>query len=399
MNPGWMVGLAATVGLPLALAGPVDPQAPATTPPYRPVFGAPAPDTAPIGWRDANDTVGRFTRGHADLLRAETAPPATPPVPEGDALTLERAVAMGWSRDPRHYTRPGMSPVEQAVATTRAARQAHAVRRAWYQAVAARAQLREHESGWQAADTGAELGQRMQRVGTWNAAQAAHERLQRNEAGIALVHARTEAVVALERLHSTVGTWGAMRQTGLPDALPPLPAQPPSFDGLEQQALEQHPRLRLLNIERLRLAAAVPPARLAQARAVLQAAAPHGYLDTRALPGWTNRLDEALDAEAQADALALDIRMETRAAWLRLRAAHEIATQAHTEALALATQLQQDSQQRYNGMLSSTWDLLRAGRALNDARAAAIQASLDYWLADNDLTAVLVGAHTTGATP
>lgn len=397
MNPGWMAALAAALGLPLAMAGTPAAMATDGTPTYRPVFGAPASDPAPLGWREANDTVGRFTRGHMDLLREEPSPPDAPPA-SADALaplTLEQAVTTALASDPRHYVLAGMSAADATAARGLAARRAHSVRAAWYTAVAARATLLEQEKQWQAADTGAELGQRMRGVGHWTAAQWAQERQQRHVAGVSLVQARTEVQIAVERLRAAIGVGGAVvrRPLALPDELPAPPLQASALDGLEALALQRHPGWQRQRVDTERRLAAIPADQLEQGRQALQAAVDTLALDVRALPVRQPALEHALEATAQTERLEQQLRAQVRTAWLRLRAAHEIATVTDAEAQALAAQRLADMQQRYNGMLASTWELLAASQAASASRAAATQARLAYWLADNDLIAAVAGAN------
>ena len=53
---------------------------------------------------------------------------------------------------------------------------------------------------------------------------------------------------------------------------------------------------------------------------------------------------------------------------------------------------------RYNGMLSSVWELLAEARASTQSVAGAIEAQRDFWLADTDLRLALIGALDTPAT-
>jgi hypothetical protein len=51
---------------------------------------------------------------------------------------------------------------------------------------------------------------------------------------------------------------------------------------------------------------------------------------------------------------------------------------------------------RYNGMLSSVWDLLADVRLNISAVNASIDAQRDFWLADTDLQLVLTGTSPGG---
>lgn len=374
---------------------------------------SPAWADTPLDWRDANDTVGRFPRGHIDLLRWEQQQPApttgsatsAPTVPQ----TLAQALARAWAREPAAFVQPGMSPAEAAAAQVRAAGVAHETRRAWFTAIAAEAGLRQQQATWDAADTGAELARRMQRVGHWSAAQATAEHQLRLAAGADLVRARVDAQAARERLGALTGQ-PALAES-LPTQLPEPPATVPALRELEALALQRHPQLSVWRLDSERDRAAVAPAALERAQAhllaVAQGAAAHDplapaepapplRLDPRALPGWSHALENALTAQARADALAATVRAQVREAWLRLGAAHELATATQAQAVPAAEQQMLDGQQRYNGMLASTWELLARSRALAQARRTAEEARLAYWLAHNDLLTVLAGGGYSG---
>ena len=396
----WTVALLACAALPST-------QADTPGPAYAPVFNVPAPAEAPAqDWREANDTVGRFPRGHIDLLRWEQQHPGkpepAPPAQAGEPLTLERALALAWAREPGVFVLPGTSPAEQALAQTRAAQVAHETRQTWFMAVAAEAALRHRQAAWEAADTGAELARRMQRVGNWTAAQATAEQQLRLATGTELVRARVEAQAARERLGLLLGQPAA--RAALPQPLPEPPATLPALAELETLALRRHPQLVRQRLDSAREQAAASPAALEQARARLlavaqaataspldPAAVPDLRLEPRTLPGWNHATERALLAQTRTEALADTVRAQVREAWLRLRAAHEIDAVSRSGALAAAELQMQDGQQRYNGMLASTWDLLARSRELVHARRAAEEARLGYWLAHNDLLTVLAG--------
>lgn len=372
---------------------------------------SPAWAEAPLDWRDANDTVGRFPRGHVDLLRweqqqgkpAEAAPTRT------DIHTLAQALAHAWAREPAAFVQPGMSRAEAAAAQVRAAGVAHETRRAWFTAVAAEAALRQQQAITDTADTGAELARRMQRVGNWSAAQATAEHQLRLAAGADLVRARVDAQAARERLGALTGQ--PVPRDSLPAQLPEPPAAVPALAELETLALQRHPQLAVWRLDSERERSAVAHGELDRAQAHLQATAnsaaasdpldpaapaPVLRLDPRALPGWSHTLEGALKTQARTDALTATVRAQVREAWLRLGAAHELATTTQTQALPAAEQQMLDGQQRYNGMLASTWDLLARSRALTQTRRAAEAARLDYWLAHNDLLTVLAGGGYSG---
>ncbi|MES7382047.1 hypothetical protein U6O65_12395, partial [Cutibacterium acnes] len=142
-------------------------------------------------WRAANDTVGAFPRGHADLLRWEqaqgwTGAPADDEPPR-DPLTLDAAVQHALRADAAWLLRPTFSERERRQRAQAATRVALAAQTAWIDAVAAREQSRLAERMAEAADIGHELARRMHQVGHFSA-----ERLQREALVLENVQARLQ---------------------------------------------------------------------------------------------------------------------------------------------------------------------------------------------------------------
>jgi hypothetical protein len=82
----------AALALPAAAERAADPDAPVPRIAYRSVLPAPStPAEADVPWRQANGQVGRFPRGHADLLKWEElqergATPQRAPAAPADAI-------------------------------------------------------------------------------------------------------------------------------------------------------------------------------------------------------------------------------------------------------------------------------------------------------------------------
>jgi hypothetical protein len=75
---------------------------------------------------------------------------------------------------------------------------------------------------------------------------------------------------------------------------------------------------------------------------------------------------------------------------------HGQATMVQTQLLELARQWEQETLLRYNGMLSSTWQLLASARGRIEAVDALLQARRQAWHAHLDLQAVLSGLPYSG---
>jgi len=176
-----------------------------------------ASPTQEADWRRANDAVGVFKRGHADVLKWEqantSAATATPASTLGVAMpTTEVAVRMAWTvhRDlARALARLGPKN-EQLIAEGRwteldpslqrrvedaseVLEVAAAGRKAWIEAVAAQQVLKHQRDMLEAAQAAYELGQRMVTVGNWSKLQLSPVQLAASNARINLRRAQQAA--------------------------------------------------------------------------------------------------------------------------------------------------------------------------------------------------------------
>lgn len=309
-------------------------------------------------WRKANETVGQFPRGHADVLRWEKSQPttqaATPDaVPEfalpstSDAIraawkvhrelasplarlgreNVERIAAGAWGEvDTRLQQRiDGADEVLKVAADTR---------KAWIRAVAARQALKSVEDSVTAAEAAAELGRRMVSVGNWSRYQQAQVALGESSARMELKRARLTASQAERALLKSMGLDAVHSRVALPERLPDT-ATPMSDTEL-----------------RTRLAAIQGNLPLAQSR---------------------KAGNNAMQAYA-AYAASLDVYHGYRNDVLKQR-----------ELIGEETQL------RYNGMLESVWGVLADVKARSQTVVAAIDAQRDALIAETDLQWVLQG--------
>jgi outer membrane protein TolC len=94
-------------------------------------------------------------------------------------------------------------------------------------------------------------------------------------------------------------------------------------------------------------------------------------------------------SEARLRAVAVLARSEAREAWLAYRTAWDLARHHQQHLLPLRRLIQEETQLRYNGMLSSVFDLLAETRNHTAAINASLEAQRDAWLADVDLHTAL----------
>lgn len=365
------------------------------------------PSAAPLDWRQANDTVGRFLRGHIDLLKTEleTAPsaPAT-----GTTLTLAQAQALALARRPDLFDRPGLAPSERLAQRRDALALRLRVQTLWSNAVLAAHLARLSEATADVAHTGAELGRRMAQVGNWSHAQWQQEQATWLDAQMASDQARQQALAAREALVRELVLTDENAAFHLPDSLPPAPrlvAEGGEADlpTLQAQASQNHPTVALARLEAQRQRRGTGPAHLAQAREQLFRAAQQATeadLATATIPpaalAWPVELERALEADLRAEAQAASLQSQVREAWHELRTSQALATQLD-QLLALHTEQLADMQRRYNGMLKSTWDLLASARQRLAVEQRLLQAQHRQWLAQATLHHLLAGGE-PGAT-
>ena len=296
-------------------------------------------------------------------------------------------------------------------------------RRAWLRAVAAQQVLAAHTRMAEAAEAGGELARRMVQVGNWSRLQQARELAVQQDAAAQLARARLTATLEREQLTRLMGLWGPQAQYPLAEQLPPLPAQATALQGsanIEATALRERLDLRALRRDLDQVAdrqgwAAVGSVfgdiGIAYSRnTAVDKASGHsevtrGWELELPLPlfDWGGAAHARSRAEVQQSAAllqdgALRARTEARTSWHRYRTAWDLAHQQQAEVLPLARFVQDETVLRYNGMLSSVWDLLAQARLATQAVATATEAQRDFWLAETDLQLALTGT-SPGALP
>ena len=310
-------------------------------------------------WRRANDAVGSFKRGHADVLKWEQANPGASTAAPGSTMgvaipTAEAAVRMAWTVH-RELVRPlsKLGPQnEQLIAEGRwteldpslqrrvedadeVLEVAAAGRKAWIEAVAAQQVLKHQRDMLDAAQAAFELGQRMVTVGNWSKLQLSPVQLAASTARMNLRRAQQVAAQAQSHLVKTMGQTGLQEAFSLPDQLPAIPAKPMAEADLQKRADAIRNQL--------------PVAESLRNRA-LSKGAMNAYM-----------------------------------------AAHALAQGSQGEVLKTREFITEETVLHYNGMLKSVWDLLDEVRNQSQATVDAIGAQRDFWSAEADLQWVLQG--------
>ena len=239
--------------------------------------------------------------------------------------------------------------------------------KAWVNAVAtaqAAQLLREAKT---TAQTSGELMRRMVQVGNVSKLAQAQSQAVLSDAALALARADQAAFAARETLIVTLGLWGNATQFTLPDTLPSLPAQALDLPDVETRAV--------------------------QARMDLQATAQQWQRKQQtSVPGSADALWDAMGDAAQVRAQAVQLRSQARIAYFTYRSNWDIANNLRTHVLPLRQFIHDEMVLRYNGMLTSLFEVLADRQTQTLAGNASVIAQRDFWLAHANLQAVLAGA-------
>ena len=237
--------------------------------------------------------------------------------------------------------------------------------RAWVNAVAAEQSVRLLRTAKETAETTGELSRRMVQAGNTNKLAQARTQLALSDATVALARAQQQAFNAREALIVTLGLWGAQTQFQLPQTLPALPARTLDVTDVEARALQARDDLTLARTEWQR-----------------KSATPVSDADG---------LWDGLRDAAQVRGTAVQLRSQAREAAFAYRTAFDTAHHLQTDVLPLRNFVNDEMVLRYNGMLTSLFDVLADSQAATLAANAAVEAQRDFWLAHIDLSALLAG--------
>ena len=336
---------------------------------------------------------------------------------EGQTLELERMLSFNVLQLLTLPWRAQYASEALQLARLRAAqdviRTAADTRKAWIQAVAARQSALYLRDAREAADAGAELARRMARVGNFSRLQQAREQSTLAEISAQLARAEQAAVAEREKLTRLMGLEGADAQFTLPDRLPDLPTQLADAGDIEAQALQQRLDVRTARDEARYVAGSLGFTRATGFIDALTVGGVHnttfddaaGTRDTKRgfeleLPVPLFDWGQARTARAEATYMqsvarvrdaGVRARSEAREAWHGWRTTYDLARHYRDEVVPLRKFILDETQLRYNGMLSSVWDLLAEARVHIGAVNDAIAVQRDFWIADTDLQTALTG--------
>jgi outer membrane protein TolC len=281
-------------------------------------------------------------------------------------------------------------------------------RKAYFDAVAAQQLVGYYEQVKDAADAANELARRMLAAGNFNKLTQMREQAFYADATANLARAQLQAVATRERLTRLLAVSGAQLAFKLPERLPDLPAAPTQAQDAEQTAMAQ--RLDVLMAKR----AAQDTARalgLTQATRFINVlnvgyqnksstgqARSQGYEIELELPLFDFGSSRMVRAEAtymqavhRASQVGLNAQSEVRESYAAYRTAFDLARHYRDEVVPLRKRISDENLLRYNGMLSSVFELLADTREQIASVSGAVEALRDYWVAQSNLQTALTG--------
>ncbi|MBV7518228.1 TolC family protein [Ensifer sp. ENS12] len=294
-------------------------------------------------------------------------------------------------------------------------------RRAWIEAVAAWETVRQLSRAQIAADASSELAAKLGETGAMGKGAQAREHVFNAELAGQAAEARLAARLAKENLTRRMGLWGSDADYQVPNRLPDLPKTLARKDSIEAEALKRRVDLQ---IARLDLEAVAKSYKLTEAtrfvtdlELVAGAEAEREQEDHGTKVETTGqfelefvipifdsgnaRMRKAELAHMRSANLlaekAVNIRSEARSAYEAYRSRYDIARHYRNSVVPLRSKIEEEATLSYNGMITSTFELLADVRARVDSTVLSVNAKRDFWLADTDLMTAIHGGGSGGA--
>ncbi len=292
-------------------------------------------------------------------------------------------------------------------------------RKAWVNAVAAFERVIYLNQAQLAANAASELAQRLGESGAMPKSGQAREHAFYAELTGQRAQARLAAQLAKEQLTRLMGLWGSEVDYLVPDYLPTLPGGLTTRRQVEADALQQRVDLQIAKLELealansygftqatrlltdLEIVAGVEHEREISDDGIEKSTIAQVEIEFE-IPIFDTgeaRLRNAELAYMQAANLlaekAVNIRSEARSAYTAYRSTHQIARHYNNAILPLRTTISEEALLTYNGMITNTFELLADTRAKLGTILQSVDANREFWLADANLSAAIIGGGET----
>lgn len=297
-------------------------------------------------------------------------------------------------------------------------------RRAWINAVAAREQVGYLDRARASADAASALAKKLGETGAFTKTGQAREHVFYAELAGQTAEARMASRSAKEELTRLMGLWGNDIDYRLPSALPALPRGAKSKRAIEAEALNGRVDLEIARLELEALAKSYGLTTATRYLTDLEVLTGTEIEREQEEDGKTTKVTANVEVDfvipifdsgaarvrkaelayMQAANLlaekAVNVRSEARSAYDTYRSSYDIARHYRNNVVPLRQTIEDESVLTYNGMITSTFELLADTRAKVDSITLSLNAKRQFWLADVDLgTAVNGGGGAATAEP
>lgn len=286
---------------------------------------------------------------------------------------------------------------------------AYQTRTAYFNAVAATELVKYSAQVKESAEAGAELAKRLHETGNWNRLEQSREQSFYADAALEYANAKNAEVKAYEALARQLGV--KTSQIKIQTRLPDLPQSLSELQAFEQNAYEQRLDLLVKRSEMDALAKQLGLTKVTRFIDVIELG-PARVLEGRRSEPYKKGIDISFEiplfdwgqakvprAEAiymqsvqETAKLAINAQSEIRERYNTYRTKHDVTRHIRDEIVPLRKRILHEEQLRYNGMLSSPFELFGDARAQVQSVKGYIESLRDFWLADAELQATLVAS-------
>ncbi|MBY0560066.1 MAG: TolC family protein [Hyphomicrobium sp.] len=383
----------------------------------RPLTASGAVEIALLNNRALQAAYNDLGVSEADLVQASLPPAPTFSLVHltGAELEVERLVTQNilalLTLPRRREIAQDTFKVAQARAIEATLATAAEARRAYYRAVAAGQTVKFLEQSRAAADAVSELAKKLGETGALPKLDQAREHAFYAEVSGQLAVARLKQRGEREKLNRVLGLWGGELVYRLPDKLQALPPKPRTSADVETEAVTSRIDLQIARMELAALSKEYGLTHALRFIDMLEASGVsrneiksgertprNGYELSLQIPIYdfgevkTKRAEETyLRAVNLLMDKAVNVRADARQSYQVYRGAYDIARYYDKEILPLREIISEQTLLNYNGMLSDLFGLLTDARDRISANVQSIDAKRDFWLADVDLHAAIVG--------
>jgi outer membrane protein TolC len=285
-------------------------------------------------------------------------------------------------------------------------------RRDFYEAVASRQIIGFLIQAVEAARITAELGRRLGETGAMNKLDQTRGQVFHAEISAQLVTVRQRADSERERLMRAMGLSGSDLAFRLPNNLPALPPRVRNSSSIETEAIKRRVDLQIARIEVEALAKTYGLTRAVRFVNLLEVSGisrtQRESSGTRGSGGGVEvefqipifdfgeaRLRQANEAYMEAvnrlTEKAINVRSQARDAYRVYRSTYDVARRYRDEVVPLRKVISDEMLLRYGAMQVDVFSLLTEARQRVTANLAAIEAQREFWVADGNLKAAIIG--------